>query len=628
MRRTLVSRKARKKRIAENAEMSGENYYKSRDEIQMTKDPPAATTTDSGYLRAESPPPLGPNATADSLPKFATYNGSDRPGTDDRQPLNPGREPSVTTSSTAAARSQTSGSRRPPPGIDTGASLYKSRSGGDGRVSPVSPIEHDGQGYNQPGRYYGNGPQQRQGHPPPMYGRGGRGHPPPRGGYHDRGGYPARGAHPPPRGGPPSRGYPPPRGGAYPRGPPPPGMRGPPPPGPGYDNRGMGPMAAGAGMGMAAGAAYGRYNHQGPPDYQQGYAQDPYAIQSPYDEYNQNPYGGYNPQPPQPSYAAPATYSREASPYRNDGSTSPRSEVQRDPASLGFSGRRPSPARSASSLPHDVPEEDIPPVPPVVASQNVPIGQAVEMDAVSGSPARSPTVGQGELQSPNRSATASPRVVSPIGPPVPHHASFHEAIAPVELPGHAVERPTEHASNSTSRSASANRARKSSEGGYYEDVDPRFAQDEPPLPVQQQPQPQHPTILQPAGGMLHPPKINRENSQSSSVYTEGPSPATNSEDRNPVSHGAVSSDPSLVDRTRSPAAASDGSNMTSISQRGINPHWSGGARQSPAVGKRGEDLNANPDFALGSSGGASRGAAGGYGEVRRVSREVGFPVGL
>ena len=36
MRRTLVSRKARKKRIAENAEMSGENYYKRQDTLQST----------------------------------------------------------------------------------------------------------------------------------------------------------------------------------------------------------------------------------------------------------------------------------------------------------------------------------------------------------------------------------------------------------------------------------------------------------------------------------------------------------------------------------------------------------------------------------------------------------------
>ena len=54
MRRTLVSRKARKKRIAENAEMNGQNFYAS----QMAE-PTGA--------RAETPPPLVSGALGNSL---------------------------------------------------------------------------------------------------------------------------------------------------------------------------------------------------------------------------------------------------------------------------------------------------------------------------------------------------------------------------------------------------------------------------------------------------------------------------------------------------------------------------------------------------------------------------------
>ncbi|KAK3066106.1 hypothetical protein LTS18_002024, partial [Coniosporium uncinatum] len=51
MRRTLVSRKARKKRIAENAEMSGEAYYSNRAAQDAAIPAPI-------YPKAESPPPM------------------------------------------------------------------------------------------------------------------------------------------------------------------------------------------------------------------------------------------------------------------------------------------------------------------------------------------------------------------------------------------------------------------------------------------------------------------------------------------------------------------------------------------------------------------------------------------
>ncbi|KAL8766320.1 MAG: hypothetical protein Q9203_006503 [Teloschistes exilis] len=85
MRRTLVSRKARKKRIAENAEMSGKNFYE-----QQNAAAPAGA-------RAESPPPLvsgpppsmgnGPRG-ADKLPTFTTYEKNPHEIEEDRIPLN------------------------------------------------------------------------------------------------------------------------------------------------------------------------------------------------------------------------------------------------------------------------------------------------------------------------------------------------------------------------------------------------------------------------------------------------------------------------------------------------------------------------------------------------------------
>ena len=81
MRRTLVSRKARKKRIAENAEMNGDNFYQREN------------------ARANAPPPLSQEPTApmvngapgaDKLPEYATFaSATTRQVSDDDQvPLN------------------------------------------------------------------------------------------------------------------------------------------------------------------------------------------------------------------------------------------------------------------------------------------------------------------------------------------------------------------------------------------------------------------------------------------------------------------------------------------------------------------------------------------------------------
>ncbi|RMD44791.1 hypothetical protein DV735_g363, partial [Chaetothyriales sp. CBS 134920] len=83
MRRTLVSRKARKKRIAENAEMSGENFY-ARQAAQDKITPTALSVANSDTHTAMGNGASGSNP----VPSFATYDAGRRID-DDRQPLNP-----------------------------------------------------------------------------------------------------------------------------------------------------------------------------------------------------------------------------------------------------------------------------------------------------------------------------------------------------------------------------------------------------------------------------------------------------------------------------------------------------------------------------------------------------------
>ena len=87
MRRTLVSRKARKKRIAQNAEMSGENFYNRQNSL------PKVDTT-SPRSGGEPKIPLVNGAPgSDTLPAFATFSkppdtAEERPGLSQRIPSN------------------------------------------------------------------------------------------------------------------------------------------------------------------------------------------------------------------------------------------------------------------------------------------------------------------------------------------------------------------------------------------------------------------------------------------------------------------------------------------------------------------------------------------------------------
>ncbi|KUI61993.1 pH-response regulator protein palI/prr-5 [Cytospora mali] len=244
MRRTIVNRKARKKRIAENAEMSGENYYN-----RQAKEAPLP-----GAVQPTMPTISGANGPGnDKLPAFASYEQKDGRTSDERIPL------------TARSPAETSPNNIP-------LEMNNAETAYNGPVGPgprrAGSRDQFGNPINQPADAYGmprpSGESQRSrgrgGMPPGGYrGRGGYG-PPRGGGYGQYGAGPGRGGYGPPgRGGygaPPARGGygPPPRGYGGPM------MRGgrPAPPPPGYN-------------------AAGSYERRGPPAGEFG----PYGARQP-----------------------------------------------------------------------------------------------------------------------------------------------------------------------------------------------------------------------------------------------------------------------------------------------------------------------------------------------------------
>ncbi|KAG2413901.1 pH-response regulator protein palI/RIM9 [Aspergillus terreus] len=83
MRRTLVSRKARKKRIAENAEMSGENFYNRQNAAAA-----AAAVNEPKAFQMETKDSFVTPPGSDNGPTFATFRTNTRESDDDRTPLN------------------------------------------------------------------------------------------------------------------------------------------------------------------------------------------------------------------------------------------------------------------------------------------------------------------------------------------------------------------------------------------------------------------------------------------------------------------------------------------------------------------------------------------------------------
>ena len=344
MRRTLVSRKARKKRIAANADMNGESYYSGQD-----------------THRAESPPPLDAQSTApmvngapgaDKLPNFTTYDAKDpRVMEEERIPLNT-RTPSNRTVPSSGTRPEAS---------EDGYDRY----GGPGRGGLGGIRGGRGGQYNGPRDEYGNPlpPSNAFGPIPPgaiemglrrqysnetMNSQGsrrrGRGGYPPR--SYGRGGYgPGRGSG--------ING----NGRAMPMGPaggPPPDYGNYPPQGRGVPAQYNRDMSGPAPYGRDPSASgYGRRASPGPPS-AAGYGRRP------------------SPGPP----SAPGVSARQPSP-------GPPSA----PGVYGY-GREPSPGPSGVARYRT--ESPPPPIPDVHHNESHVIGQAVEMDAFTGSPSHTP----------------------------------------------------------------------------------------------------------------------------------------------------------------------------------------------------------------------------------------------
>lgn len=207
MRRTIVGRKSRQKRIAENAEMSGENYYNREDRFKT-----APTVSSEPTMPMVS----GGNSGADSLPTFATFENrrKDDQVSDERIPLtqrspvdrSPNTMPNDLASVgdagsfNAVSRSQSrdrfgnpiNGPQQDAYGVPRSQSF--DRMNGRGRGGPGGPGSRGGRGgagygrggfdaYGMPGgRGRGRGGYGAPGRGGPPRGRGGYG-PPPRGGY-------------------------------------------------------------------------------------------------------------------------------------------------------------------------------------------------------------------------------------------------------------------------------------------------------------------------------------------------------------------------------------------------------------------------------------------------------------
>ena len=398
MRRTLVSRKDRKRRIAENAEMNGENFYANQVPVPQG-------------LRADSPPPLvsGGIGQSDKLPSFATFEK--KAPEEDQIPLN-GRSPSNKTLPRApSSRGQDmsdNGSERygpPPRGAPGGMRGGRGGRGGFGGFGPRDEFGNPLPASN------GFGPA------PPMGMRRDRSEPPMRRQYSDddsmvgygprggrgRGGYPPRGYG---RGGPSGRG----RGG-YGRGGMGPSPNGGPPPGYGNGNGyfpqqrpgqydGPGPAVAAYGRSPSA-PGYGRRQYSDGPPSEGGGAY--YGRRSPGPPSAPGSYNNRGPSPGPPS--APGGYNRGPSPgppsapggYNRGPSPGPpsmpggynRGPSRGPPDSRGYASDRQDAYQAPPDQAYRRPSPPSPPLMPHAVDPGM-IGQAVEMDARHGSPSMSP----------------------------------------------------------------------------------------------------------------------------------------------------------------------------------------------------------------------------------------------
>ncbi|TAQ85216.1 hypothetical protein B7494_g6445 [Chlorociboria aeruginascens] len=545
MRRTLVSRKARKRRIAENAEMNGENFYNRQE-----TDPLPPPTMPSAGLVSGSP-------ATEKLPAFATFESKKEERTsDERIPL--------------TTRSPSDASAQNLPGGANGAPGINDRYGGPPRRGGSPPTDQ----YGNPMPPLPQGPYGGDSRDPSLTrqysdnsrGRGGM----VAGGFRGRGGYPSngRGGYGPPGGfGPPNRGYGPPRGGYG---------RGGPYRGPGMNDGMMAPMAAGALGGMAAGPMMrgGRGGRGGPPP---GYG---------FSQAGRAGYGGYG-----------GAYGRGQPPTGYTRDVSPAPQVQGPPG--GY-------VPYNDDAQSDLPRAESPPPLAGQESEGL-VGQAIEMDATTGSPSHAPkgfTHQYGTLRDSDgdisgmvglqqqRQRVERDTLMSESS----KYSADEPYVPPRQVWAEGRSSPLNPNSGPTGLSNVPPAAHKRSASGeiYYEDVDPRFA--EPPAS-------RHPSL---APGPLAPGSNNNSSNNLNVAAAVGLDGNHSAED--------------IQSGSRSPAE-SDRSNFTSVSQRGVNPRWNGGpAGYEPPVPRRpvGSQRNdvllaSNPDFELpgGRGGRGGRGTRGG-----------------
>ncbi|KAI9889125.1 MAG: regulator of ime2 [Vezdaea aestivalis] len=601
MRRTLVSRKSRKKRIAENSEMNGENYYARQNATSAPTVPSAASKPIA---------PLAPsNPNGDALPSFTTYDASKssthQGESEDGIPLQD-RTPSHKSSGgiNGVSRRQLGSSQdddeigrfgpTPRSNSANGRGMNGSHLGGrDEYGNPLPPsaafgpstarrTPSDPRSRNQ----YGNGPTSPPG---PGYQRG----PSPYGSGRN--------------------GYPPPAGrGGYGRGPPPGSFRGASPGAPNGDPRyaEAGLVAGAAAMGMT-----GRGQRGPPPGYNNGYGPaGPYRDPSPGPQYGPNQQYGRRPSPGPPS-----------NPMYGPGSA-----VNLEPAPLPTpTFRQPSPSSPSRYGPNLYAGRETSPGPapmPIASYSNQAplsrpedaIGQAVEMDATTGSPSHPPPgiheLGRApsDVQNPHLAGQMPRDVSHPLSMSSVYSGGGGDAYVPARAnwtslatgpppdngptpqpPGaFPVELPTEPQSPIVP-AITPNRPRTRSSDNYYEDVEPRFSADNPratqpaPQTLQQQPLPASLTIG--AQGLSAEPLQN----------STDPSPISRNPSYEDINGGAGGSG------ARSPAA-SDTSHFTSVSQRGVNPNWAPPQQQTGVIGRRPlpgqaqKDVpGSNGDFAVG-----------------------------
>ncbi|MCJ1305783.1 regulator of ime2 [Hypocenomyce scalaris] len=443
----------------------------------------------------------------------------------------------------------------------------------------------------------------------------------------------------------------------------------------------LGPMAAGAGAGIMTGEMMDQRQQGPPPGYGNGYPPQGRGGPGQYSrEQSPAPYGPpadygrrQSPGPPsapgygrRPSPGPPSApgYGRRQSPGPPSAPGYGRRQSPGSPSSpggYGYGERGPSPGPPgmqryrSDSLP--------PPVPATYLGEAPGIGQAIEMDATTGSPSQTPGWGPGTQlrdsdsdvqglvglqQGLQQQRGASPLRHEPLHKSpsstystqldsyVPPRAAWVGAVGrngtpPIStqqplgpISQSPVELPTPIHQSSSPRQSFSRHNRTNSSDVYFEDVDPRFASPDPaPQPTDTMPSALLPGPLRQVD-IQQPLDFNPGGNNSPG----GHSPAGHS----PGGHLEPSSSyESIQEGARSPAA-SDASNFTSISQRGVNPNWRPVPGQDmggygPGMGgipnrrpghqsRRSRDrevlLNSNPDFEVpgaraGRSGVAGRG---------------------